>query len=144
MDAHTHLTMEMDDDYKQRRLDGLEKPVAELAIEATVYARKELMAGFTTCRDVGSSDSLDVGSGTPSGTARSPARACSWRCTPIGATGGHCDDEAGYRAGVFGRETGIEDGVAKRRRRDAAPPSGTTSSTAPTSSRRARPEGFCR
>jgi len=112
MDAHTHLTMEMDDDYKQRRLDGLEKPVAELAIEATVYARKELMAGFTTCRDVGSSDSLDVGlrNAIRNGAVAGPRMLVAVHA--IGATGGHCDDEAGYRAGVFGRETGIEDGVA--------------------------------
>ncbi|MBI3449448.1 MAG: amidohydrolase family protein [Acidobacteria bacterium] len=112
MDAHTHLTMELGDDYKQGRLDGLEKPVAEQAIEATVFARKELMAGFTTCRDVGSSDSLDVGlrNAIRSGAAVGPRMLVAVHA--IGATGGHCDDGAGYRAGVFGRETGIEDGVA--------------------------------
>jgi len=29
----------------------------------------------------------------------------------IGSTGGHCDDQNGFRAGLFGRETGPEDGV---------------------------------
>jgi imidazolonepropionase-like amidohydrolase len=29
----------------------------------------------------------------------------------IGSTGGHCDDSAGFRAGLFGRETNPEDGV---------------------------------
>jgi imidazolonepropionase-like amidohydrolase len=29
----------------------------------------------------------------------------------IGSAGGHCDDSAGYRAGLFGRETNPEDGV---------------------------------
>src|SRR5207244_4427174 len=30
----------------------------------------------------------------------------------IGATGGHCDDSAGYRFGLFGKEPGPEQGVA--------------------------------
>jgi imidazolonepropionase-like amidohydrolase len=29
----------------------------------------------------------------------------------LGSTGGHCDDSAGYRFGLFNRETGPEDGV---------------------------------
>jgi imidazolonepropionase-like amidohydrolase len=29
----------------------------------------------------------------------------------IGATGGHCDDQNGFRAGLFGRESGPEEGV---------------------------------
>ena len=29
----------------------------------------------------------------------------------LGSTGGHCDDEAGFRYGLFGHETGPEDGV---------------------------------
>src|SRR5437867_5225362 len=49
MDAHTHLTEEITDDYKQTRIDRLERPISEMALRSTVYAKKELMAGFTTC-----------------------------------------------------------------------------------------------
>jgi len=112
MDAHTHLTSESTDDYKQARLDGLERPIAEMAIRATVYARKELMAGFTTCRDVGSSDYLDVGLRNAIRDGITPGPRMLVAVHAIGATGGHCDDGAGYRAGLFGKETGIQEGVA--------------------------------
>ena len=61
IDAHTHLTGESTDDWKQRFVDSFRREVAEKAIESTVHARKVLEAGFTTVRDVGSSDMLDVG-----------------------------------------------------------------------------------
>src|SRR5262252_4658985 len=56
MDAHTHLTMEMSDDWKQDRIDWYEKSIPEKAVDSTVNAKATLWAGFTTCRDVGSSD----------------------------------------------------------------------------------------
>jgi len=52
IDAHTHLTFPYSDDYKQQRLDNLQKTVAERALDASVNARVTLMAGFTTVRDV--------------------------------------------------------------------------------------------
>jgi imidazolonepropionase-like amidohydrolase len=112
IDAHTHLTSEGTDDYKQSRLDRLERPVSEMALRTTVYARKELMAGFTTCRDVGSSDYLDVGLRNAIRAGIVPGPRMLVAVHSIGATGGHCDEEAGFRAGLFGAETGIEQGVA--------------------------------
>ena len=61
MDAHTHLSFESSLDWRQDQLDSLKKPIPELAIDATEYARRTLLAGFTTVRDVGSSDLIDVG-----------------------------------------------------------------------------------
>ena len=61
MDAHTHLSFESSLDWKQDELDGLKKPIPEQAIDATEYARRTLLAGFTTVRDLGSSDLIDVG-----------------------------------------------------------------------------------
>ena len=54
IDAHTHLTGESTDDWKQGFVDGFRRELAEKAIESTVHARKVLEAGFTTVRDVGS------------------------------------------------------------------------------------------
>ncbi len=54
MDAHTHLSQESSDDYKQDTLDSLQKPPTEVALSASVYARRTLLAGFTTVRDLGS------------------------------------------------------------------------------------------
>src|SRR5271155_266753 len=61
IDAHTHLTMQYREDYSKALLDDLQKPIPEMAIDATVNARITLMAGFTTVRDVGSENYLDVG-----------------------------------------------------------------------------------
>src|SRR5208337_1502120 len=61
IDAHTHLTMPFSDDFRQAELNRLEKTVAEKALDASANARVTLLAGFTTVRDVGSSDYLDVG-----------------------------------------------------------------------------------
>src|SRR5512143_369029 len=61
MDAHTHLSAAATDDWKQDELDGFKKPIPQLAAEATVYARRTLFAGFTTVRDLGSTELVDVG-----------------------------------------------------------------------------------
>src|SRR4051812_48802382 len=61
IDSHTHLTMAFNPDYNGERLLELSRPIPEQAIRATENARKTLMAGFTTVRDVSSSDFLDVG-----------------------------------------------------------------------------------
>src|SRR5882762_8485787 len=53
IDAHTHITMMYSDDWKQNLIDGLQKTVAERALDASANARVTLMAGFTTVRDVG-------------------------------------------------------------------------------------------
>src|SRR5882724_8629554 len=45
MDAHTHLSFEFPLDYRQFELDNLKKPVSEKALDASVYARRTLMAG---------------------------------------------------------------------------------------------------
>src|SRR5215469_6006534 len=111
IDAHTHLTFPYSDDYKQARLDTLQKTVGEMALDASVNARVTLMAGFTTVRDVGSRDYLDVGlrNGIRNGDVPGPRMLVSVHAR--GSTGGHCDDADGYREGIFGHETGPLEGV---------------------------------
>ena len=111
IDAHTHLTMMHSDDWKQNKIDGLQKPIAEMALDASANARVTLMAGITTVRDVGSHDYLDVGlrNGIRNGKVPGPRMLVSVHA--IGSTGGHCDDMDGFRAGLFGRETSPLEGV---------------------------------
>lgn len=111
IDAHTHLTMMYREDYLRARLDEVEKVIPEMAIETLANARATLMAGFTTVRDVGSRDFLDVGlrNAINRGLVAGPRMLVSVHA--IGATGGHCDDENGFRAGLFGKETGPEEGI---------------------------------
>ncbi|HLQ00288.1 MAG TPA: amidohydrolase family protein, partial [Candidatus Limnocylindria bacterium] len=111
IDAHTHLSMVASDDWKQAALNRLQKPVSEQALDASVNARRTLLAGFTTVRDVGSSDYLDVGlrNAINSGAIAGPRMLVTVHS--IGSTGGHCDRGGGFRAGLFGRETDPLDGV---------------------------------
>jgi imidazolonepropionase-like amidohydrolase len=112
IDAHTHLTEESSDDWRQDELDNLKKTVAEKALDATVFARKTLMAGFTTVRNVGADDLIDVGlrNAINDGTIVGPRMFTAVRA--IGSTGGHCDPTAGYRPDLFNRESGLMDAVA--------------------------------
>lgn len=111
IDAHTHLTMDFNADYNGAMLKGLQMTVAERAIRATVNAHKTLMAGFTTVRDVGSSDFIDVGLRNAINTGMTSGPRMLVAVHALGSTGGHCDDQDSFRYGLFGHESGIEDGV---------------------------------
>jgi len=110
IDAHTHLSGEYIEDWRQGFLDNLRKTVAEQALDATENLRNTLMAGFTTCRDLGGADFIDVGlrNAVRDGKIVGPRMLVATHA--IGATGGHCDS-GGVRYGLM-KETGIEQGVA--------------------------------
>ncbi len=111
IDAHTHLTMAFNPDYNGARLAELSRTIPEEAIRATENARKTLMAGFTTVRDVGSSNFLDIGLRNSINAGIVPGPRMLVAVHALGSTGGHCDESAGFRFGLFNRETGPEDGV---------------------------------
>jgi imidazolonepropionase-like amidohydrolase len=111
IDAHTHLTMMYSDDWKQSTLDGLQKTIAEQALDASANARVTLLAGFTTVRDVGSHDYLDVGLRNAIRDGVVPGPRMLVTVHALGSTGGHCDHGGGFRPGLFGRETDPLDGV---------------------------------
>lgn len=111
MDAHTHLSDPYTLDYRQEELDLLKKTVAERALDATEIVRKTLMAGFTTVRDLGSQDYIDVGLRNAIRDGKIPGPRMLVSVHALGATGGHCDPTAGFAPMLFGRETGVSDGV---------------------------------
>lgn len=111
IDAHTHLTSEFNPDYNGAMLRDLQMTVAEKSIRATVNARKTLMAGFTTVRDVGANGFVDVGLRNSINAGIVPGPRMLVATHALGATGGHCDDQDSFRFGVFGHESGPEDGV---------------------------------
>jgi imidazolonepropionase-like amidohydrolase len=112
IDAHTHLGWAYSASYDQREMERMRKTSVEIALDATVWVRKTLMAGFTTVRDLGSTDFIDIAlrNAIADGSIAGPRMLVAVR--GIGATGGHADDFSGYRYKLFGREPGIEDGVA--------------------------------
>ena len=111
MDAHTHLTMPFHRDYRVGEMDLLKKTIPERTLEAVEIARITLMAGFTTVRDVGASDYIDVGMRNAIASGQIPGPRMLVSVHALGSTGGHCDNAAGFVQGLFGRETGIADGV---------------------------------
>jgi imidazolonepropionase-like amidohydrolase len=110
IDAHTHLTGESTDDWKQQFVDGFRRETTEKAIESTVYARKVLEAGFTTVRDVGSSDMLDVGLRNAINRGLVPGPRMLVSVHALGSRGGHAD-ETGLRHDAI-KELGPAEGIA--------------------------------
>ena len=111
IDAHVHLTEESGDNWYADTVNGMRRTVAEQAIRAADYARKTLMAGFTTVRNVGASDYIDVGlrNAINAGVVAGPRMLVA--AYSLGARGGHCD-KAGFPYLFFGHETGIAEGIA--------------------------------
>jgi len=111
IDLHTHLAYDIGGDWVTRPVT--ETP-ADVAFRAARNARITLMAGFTTVRDVGSSDFVDValGRATDAGFVPGP------RVVPsgyaLGITGGHCD-VTGFAPGILEGtpERGVADGPAE-------------------------------
>jgi imidazolonepropionase-like amidohydrolase len=110
IDAHTHLSHPYYPDFRERIVDSQRKTSAEQALDATVDLRNTLMAGFTTVRDVGSSDFIDIAlrNAVQSGKIVGPRMLVAVKS--IGATGGHCDPGGGSRYGLQ-KESGVEQGV---------------------------------
>ncbi len=93
IDAHTHVTSESSDDWYKDEVQELLRFPAEKALYSASYARKLLDAGFTTIRDLGSSDHLDVSlrNAISAGVAIGPRILAANHA--IGATGGHADSD---------------------------------------------------
>jgi imidazolonepropionase-like amidohydrolase len=111
IDAHTHLTGDYTDDWKQSFVNQFRRELAEQAIASTVHARKVVEAGFTTVRDVGSDDSLDVGLRNSIARGLVPGPRMLVAVHGLGARGGHAD-LTGLRHDLLVREPGLAEGIA--------------------------------
>ena len=111
IDAHTHLSSMYHADYRDGMIEGVRKSVPELALLAAENLKKTLMAGVTTVRDLGSADFIDVGLRNAAAAGSIPGPRMFVSVHAISSTGGHCDEQNGMRAGVFGYESGPERGV---------------------------------
>jgi len=97
IDCHTHLTFEVS---SGTLLNGVTQTPADQAIQATIYARRTLEAGFTTVRNVGANDFVDVAlkQAIDRGTVPGPRMIVSTNSFSI--IGGH-GDANGYRPGIL-------------------------------------------
>jgi imidazolonepropionase-like amidohydrolase len=108
MDMHTHLTFSIEGDWVNQ---AVHETAADAAIHGAHNARVTLLAGFTTVRDLGSSDWVDVAlmkaveRGEIDGPWIFPAG------NAIGITGGH-GDATGFAPGILPQdpEHGVADG----------------------------------
>ncbi len=95
IDSHVHI---LGENNPKARLQAVEMSDADDAIAGAAFARKTLMAGFTTVRDVGagSGDAIfALRDGVNSGAVAGPRIFASG--ATISVTGGHGDGTQGYR-----------------------------------------------
>ncbi|MCZ2478496.1 amidohydrolase family protein [Aquirufa antheringensis] len=106
IDSHVHLESETN---PGAYLDRFVKNPGDVAYQALVYAKKNLMAGFTTVRDLGGSHVvISLRNAINKGLVEGP-RVFTAGVT-IGTTGGHADDSNGINE-TFKKDLGPEDGV---------------------------------
>jgi len=92
IDAHTHLTLQFDENYYRGVYNNVMRFPAEQAMYAVLYAQRTLEAGFTTVRNVGARDFVDVGlrNGINAGVVAGPHILTAVH--GIGSPGGHFDN----------------------------------------------------
>lgn len=109
IDVHTHITSEKTGDWVGRK-------VKENAVDAALWgarnARKTLMAGFTTIRNLGAWGFADVALMRAVDKGFVPGPRIIPAAHSLGTTGGHCDT-TGLAPGILERDyrSGVSDGV---------------------------------
>ena len=113
IDCHTHITSQPEN-YME---DLFRKSSIDVAVSAHIYAKRTLEAGFTTCRDVGANDYIDVSlkRAIDAGKVIGPRLFVSGPF--IGATGSH-GDLSGFSPNVHIQQVStIADGVDEIRKK---------------------------
>ncbi|MGH8177237.1 MAG: amidohydrolase family protein [Steroidobacter sp.] len=92
IDAHTHITSELPEDFYRGFHAQIYRFPVEQSFYAAAYAKRTLDAGFTTIRNLGASDFVDIGlrNAIKSGIAVGPTIVAA--AHSVGSTGGHCDN----------------------------------------------------
>jgi imidazolonepropionase-like amidohydrolase len=111
IDSHTHLTSETS---RTAFVDQFHWNVADYAVRSTVYARRTLLAGFTTVRNLGDQANESVALRNAINAGLLPGPRIYTAGQAIGSTGGHADPTDGYRsdlAGDPGPARGVINGV---------------------------------
>jgi len=105
-DMHVHLESETSKDGYIKRFTLNE---ADLAFQSTVYAKKTLMAGFTSVRDLGGSGvNSSLRDAINKGFVDGPTIYSAGKS--IATTGGHADPTNGYKSDLMGNP-GAKEGV---------------------------------
>ena len=108
IDSHVHMTHELSPAASGERF---RLNAADYAVRSTVYARRTLLAGFTTVRHMGDGrlqDSVALRNAINSGLVPGPRIYTAGHA--IGSSGGHADDTNGMRIDLAG-DPGAADGI---------------------------------
>jgi imidazolonepropionase-like amidohydrolase len=111
IDCHVHLESQGS---KNSIAEGFILTDADIAYQAEVYAKRTLMAGFTTVRDLGGTGvNISLRKAIKHGLVDGPRIITAGRA--ISASGGHMDNSVGFRDDAFNHKMGPDDGVADGR-----------------------------
>jgi imidazolonepropionase-like amidohydrolase len=99
IDSHTHLT---DQTSPTAYVDQFHRNIADYAVRSTVYARRTLLAGFTTVRNLGDQANESVALRNAINAGIIPGPRIFTAGVAMGSTGGHADLTDGYRADLAG------------------------------------------
>ena len=107
IDSHTHLTVQFS---KSTYSDKFRLNPADYAIRSTVYAKRTLLAGFTTVRNLGDAhnESIALRNAVNAGIVPGPHIFSAGQF--VGSTGGHADPTNGFRWDLQG-DPGPKDGI---------------------------------
>lgn len=99
IDSHTHLS---DETSPTAYVDQFHRNIADYAVRSTVYARRTLLAGFTTVRNVGDQANESVALRNAINAGIVPGPRIFTAGVAMGSTGGHADPTNGYRTDLAG------------------------------------------
>ncbi|WP_337041029.1 Xaa-Pro dipeptidase [Emticicia sp. 17c] len=112
IDCHTHITSQPEN-YME---DIFRKSPIDVAITSHIYAKRTLEAGFTTCRDVGANEYVDVALRNAINAGKIDGPRLYVAGFFIGSTGSH-GDLTGFSPYVhFQQASGVADGVDEVRK----------------------------
>jgi imidazolonepropionase-like amidohydrolase len=111
IDCHVHLESQGS---KNSIVEGFTFTDADIAYHAAVFAKRTLMAGFTTVRDLGGTGvNISLRKAVKQGLVDGPRIITAGRA--ISGSGGHMDPSVGFRDDVFNHKMGPDDGIADGR-----------------------------
>src|SRR5436305_865565 len=106
IDAHVHLSSETNPNLY---LERFQLNDVDFAYRSVVFAKRTLMAGFTSVRDAGGKIVISLEKAINQGWIEGPRIIAAGRA--IGSTGSHSDPTNGYREDLMG-DPGPLEGVA--------------------------------
>ncbi|HEY1869828.1 MAG TPA: amidohydrolase family protein [Chitinophagaceae bacterium] len=106
IDCHVHLSHETN---PNAYIERFQLNDVDYAYQSVVFAKRTLMAGFTTVRDAGGAIIISLKKAINKGLIEGPRIVAAG--TPIGSTGSHSDPTNGYRSDLMG-DPGPKIGIA--------------------------------